>query len=215
MANSSLLGLALYLLLFNVCCAQIEQMPMQFGRQHRLQGLRQRWKTECRFERVQGLQPSRRVESEAGISEYWDVRGDREDEDSFSKGIHGAVIPGCPETYESGQSQRSQEQHQKVRAIREGDIVAAPAGVAQWIYNNGDSPLVIVTFIDVANPANQLDLFARRFHLGGNPQKEQQTEQQMLRQSRSQRSESAAERRNPNGNKDCPSEGRGSDLEPR
>ena len=79
------------------------------------------------------------------------------------RGIHGAVLPGCPDTYEvsAPQGQRSEERHQKVREIRQGDIVATPTGVAQWLYNNGDSPLVVVSFIDVGNQANQLDLFAR------------------------------------------------------
>ena len=87
------------------------------------------------------------------------------------RGIHGAVIPGCPETFESaglGQSQgqgQGQEKHQKVREIRQGDIVAVPAGVAQWLYNNGDSPLVVVSFVDVGNKANQLDLSARVQHI--------------------------------------------------
>lgn len=41
----------------------------------------------------------------------------------------------------------------------------------------------------------------QRFHLGGNPQKDQRTEQEMRLQSRSRRSEKGAdERRNPNGN---------------
>ena len=91
------------------------------------------------------------------------------------RGIHGAVIPGCPETFERGTSQQSRgyqaqgsdEQHQKVREIREGDMVALPAGVADWVYNNGDSPLVLVSFIDVGNPANQLDQNTRvNLHYG-------------------------------------------------
>lgn len=86
------------------------------------------------------------------------------------RGIHGAAIPGCPQTFERGSSQQSRsrsfkgssdEEHQKVREIKEGDIVAAPAGVAQWVFNNGDSPLVLVSFIDVGNQANQLDQSAR------------------------------------------------------
>ena len=83
------------------------------------------------------------------------------------RGIQGAVFPGCPETYQSGsqqsQSQRdrqqdSNDQHQKIRQIKEGDVIALPAGVAHWIYNNGESQLVLVSLVDVANAANQLDL---------------------------------------------------------
>ncbi|GMN53402.1 hypothetical protein TIFTF001_022534 [Ficus carica] len=236
-ASSSFLCLALgSVLLFHVCFAQIEQMPLRSGhdQQHRKQ--QQRWQTECRLDRLNALQPSRRVQSEAGVSEYWDLESDNQLQCAgvsavrhtiqnrglllpfFSNapvifyviqgmGFHGAVIPGCPETFEESgfqQSQRSQEQHQKVREIFEGDIVAAPAGVAQWVYNNGDSPLVLVSFTDVGNQANQLDLNTRRFHIGGNPQKDQRSEQEMRQQSQSlsrrRRSESASERRNPNGN---------------
>lgn len=96
------------------------------------------------------------------------------------------MIPGCPETFESlstqeawregmergmrggrfqgqgqGQGQgrqgRFQDQHQKIRHLRQGDIFAMPAGVAHWAYNNGDEPLVAVILIDTSNHANQLD----------------------------------------------------------
>ena len=79
------------------------------------------------------------------------------------RGFHGAVIPGCPETFQSsGQNSRdrresSQDHHQKVRQVREGDVVALPSGVADWFYNNGDSPLVLVQLLDTSNAANQLD----------------------------------------------------------
>ncbi|XVF28599.1 hypothetical protein REPUB_Repub15cG0043700 [Reevesia pubescens] len=97
------------------------------------------------------------------------------------RGIQGAVFAGCPETYQSG-SQQSQSQgdrqqgsndrHQKIRQIKEGDVIALPAGVAHWIYNNGETRLVLVSLIDVANVANQLDLNFRNFFLAGNPQEE-------------------------------------------
>lgn len=87
------------------------------------------------------------------------------------RGVQGAAIPGCPETFQSDSSsqargsRRSQEstrdQHQKVRQIREGDIIAVPAGVAHWIYNDGDSQLVLVSLLDTSNQANQLDENAR------------------------------------------------------
>ncbi|XVE81854.1 hypothetical protein DITRI_Ditri15bG0099500 [Diplodiscus trichospermus] len=97
------------------------------------------------------------------------------------RGIQGAVFPGCPETYQSGSQQsRSQrdrqqgsnDQHQKIRQIKEGDVLALPAGVPHWIYNNGDSHLVLVSLVDVANADNQLDLNFRKFFLAGNPQEE-------------------------------------------
>lgn len=87
------------------------------------------------------------------------------------RGIHGAVFPGCPETYQDQQQQqshqsegsRSQDQHQKVRQLREGDIVAVPTGSAHWIYNNGQSQLVLVALVDVGNSDNQLDQYLRVF----------------------------------------------------
>ena len=82
------------------------------------------------------------------------------------RGIQGAIFPGCAETYQS-QSQQSQtghdkqqsstDQHQKIRQFKEGDVIALPAGVAHWIYNNGQSQLVLVSLVDVGNSANQLD----------------------------------------------------------
>jgi hypothetical protein len=36
-------------------------------------------------------------------------------------------------------------------------VVALPSGVADWFYNDGDSPLVLVQLLDTSNPANQLD----------------------------------------------------------
>ncbi|SMB28184.1 hypothetical protein SPRA44_210027 [Serratia proteamaculans] len=36
------------------------------------------------------------------------------------------------------------DQHQRVRKIREGDVVALPAGTAHWEFNNDESPLTVV-----------------------------------------------------------------------
>ncbi|MDK0701803.1 cupin domain-containing protein, partial [Clostridium perfringens] len=63
-------------------------------------------------------------------------------------------------------------QHQKVRQIREGDVIALPAGVAHWIYNRGQSNLVLVSLYDVGNAANQLDQLFRKFFLAGSPPQE-------------------------------------------
>ncbi|KAM5563483.1 prunin 1 Pru du 6 [Rosa sericea] len=73
------------------------------------------------------------------------------------------------------QGQESFEQldrHQKVRRIREGDVIAIPAGVTYWSYNDGDQPLVAVNLLDISNQQNQLDRNPRRFYLAGNPQDE-------------------------------------------
>ncbi|XP_030507980.1 11S globulin subunit beta [Cannabis sativa] len=242
-SSTSLLCFTLFsLLLSHACFAQIEQMPQrsQRGGQQRQQ---HRWQSQCQFQRLNARQPNRRVECEAGVSEYWDIQNTEDDElhcagvetarhtiqrrglllPSFlnapmmfyviqGRGIHGAVIPGCPETFERGTSSpssrgyrsegaSSDEQHQKVREIKEGDMVAMPAGVADWVYNNGDSPLVLIAFVDVGNQANQLDQFSRRFHLAGNPHREQKTQQQVRArsQSRSQLRRESGEQ-TPNGN---------------
>ena len=81
------------------------------------------------------------------------------------RGINGVMITGCPETYQS--SQQSQEgdtshrefrdQHQKIRRFQQGDVIALPAGVAHWCYNDGDSDLVTVVVEDTGNHQNQLD----------------------------------------------------------
>lgn len=81
-------------------------------------------------------------------------------------GIRGVAMPGCPETYETDlrRSQSSgnfRDQHQKIRHFREGDLLVLPAGVSQWIYNRGQSDLILVVFVDTRNVANQIDPFAR------------------------------------------------------
>ncbi|KAJ9543527.1 hypothetical protein OSB04_023234 [Centaurea solstitialis] len=96
------------------------------------------------------------------------------------KGVLGVVLPGCPETYESSSKQqfsdlsqrrgpRIQDRHQNVQNFNPGDVVAIPAGAAHWIYNDGNTELVVVVFFDTHNNANQLDANRRRFYLAGNP----------------------------------------------
>ncbi|XP_050218014.2 legumin B-like [Mercurialis annua] len=223
MAYSYLLSLGLcVLVLLHNSVAQIEQVTSRPSGQEKSQR-QQRWqRDECQLNRINAVEPSRRFQSEAGLTEIWDendqqfqcvgivamrhtiqakglllpqyVNGPKLIYVVQGRGIQGAVIPGCPETYQSpsesqftagaGQSQR--DQHQKVRQIREGDVIALPAGVAQWIYNNGRSPLVLVQIIDTSNPANQLDQNHRDFFLAGNPQREVQS-QRGERSLRSQR----------------------------
>ncbi|KAK3041358.1 hypothetical protein RJ639_002339 [Escallonia herrerae] len=87
------------------------------------------------------------------------------------RGIQGTVIPGCAETYESDQltreKQRPIDRHQKIRRFREGDILALPAGVALWFYNDGEESAVSVSLLDIGNEANQLDQQFRNFFLAG------------------------------------------------
>ncbi|XWS13856.1 hypothetical protein CRYUN_Cryun36dG0074900 [Craigia yunnanensis] len=176
MAYSSLFSLSLcFLLVFSGCSAQLQQITSRSQPQQR----QRRFRTECQIQNLNAVEPKHRFKSEAGVTEFWD-----QNEEQFQcagRGIQGAVFPGCPETYQSGsqqsQSQRdrqqgSNDQHQKIRQIKEGDVIALPAGVAHWIYNNGESQLVLVSLVDVANVANQLDLNFRKFFLAGNPQEE-------------------------------------------
>ncbi|KAF7154727.1 hypothetical protein RHSIM_Rhsim01G0263200 [Rhododendron simsii] len=110
------------------------------------------------------------------------------------RGIQGVMMSGCPETYQSSQQsegggrregggQRFRDQHQKIRRFREGDVIALPAGVAHWCYNDGDSELVVVIMEDLGNHQNQLDNNPRKFFLAGNPQQQGQGQQQHQRES--------------------------------
>ncbi|KAL7198576.1 hypothetical protein ACSBR2_020962 [Camellia fascicularis] len=104
------------------------------------------------------------------------------------KGFQGIMIPGCPENFQSsqqsqeGQSRRFQDQHQKIRNLREGDVIALPAGIAHWCYNNGEQDLVLLIIEDTSNDHNQLDNNPRKFFLAGNPQQSQQQQQQKKQQ---------------------------------
>ncbi|MED6204733.1 hypothetical protein PIB30_011706 [Stylosanthes scabra] len=112
----------------------------------------QRYPTKCRFDKLTALEPTKRVESEG-------------------TGILETVIPGCPETFR--EQTFHGDQHQKIHAAREGDVIVVPTGSAHWIYNNGETDLVILSVIDSANEDNQLDLKFRKFFLGGKPQEEE------------------------------------------
>ncbi|KAK6138873.1 hypothetical protein DH2020_027382 [Rehmannia glutinosa] len=87
----------------------------------------------------------------------------------------GNCDSGCAETYESGSQSQSDrrrrftDRHQKVRQFRQGDLIALPAGLTLWFYNNGNEPLVTVALLDTGNEANQLDQQFRNFFLAGSP----------------------------------------------
>ncbi|KAM7526715.1 hypothetical protein LguiA_016617 [Lonicera macranthoides] len=99
-----------------------------------------------------------------------------------SRGVLGAMVPGCPETYQSSQPPQQQQggqrsrrdQHQKIHHFRQGDVIALPAGIAHWSYNDGNEQLVLVVVHDTGNYQNQLDQNLREFFLAGNQQEEQQ-----------------------------------------
>lgn len=60
-----------------------------------------------------------------------------------------------------GEGRRFQDQHQRIRRFRRGDIIALPTGVAHWVYNDGNRPIIAVILLDVTNNENQLDLNPR------------------------------------------------------
>ncbi|XAR48963.1 hypothetical protein NMG60_11031963, partial [Bertholletia excelsa] len=209
MGFSSLL-LLVFLVLFNGCLAQWGQpqreqwQGVRAQQRHRL-----RPKTDCSIQSLDALQPTRRIEAEAGVTEIWDpthkqfqcagvaaIRHVIQPRGLLlpsythasqlyyvvqGRGIQGTVLPGCPETYESGltfkaehDTKRRQDRHQKLREIRQGDIFALPAGLVHWAHNSGDLPLILVSIIDLGDDENHLDFYYRKFFLAGNPESRQQ-----------------------------------------
>ncbi|XP_071721607.1 11S globulin seed storage protein 2-like [Rutidosis leptorrhynchoides] len=104
------------------------------------------------------------------------------------EGIIGVHLPGCAETFDTGvQGQQQQQQqprrmrqqgqqvfgseqtdsHQKVHRFQQGDIIAIPAGVVHWAYNDANQEVVAIVMNDINNPNNQLDMQPRTFLLAG------------------------------------------------
>nr|GEW86289.1 11S globulin seed storage protein G3-like [Tanacetum cinerariifolium] len=198
-----------------------------FARQQQHQ---QQQQNLCQLRNIEALEPYDVVQAEAGVTEFWDAN-DQQFQCAgvdfirhriqpgglmlpsyvntpllslIERGnaVHGVILPGCPETYESSQVQQQQftgqgqrrgqgehggqqsvqtDRHQKVENLNKGDVVAIPVGAAHWIYNDGQEELVVVVFFDAQNKDNQLDEVKRRFFLAGNPGA--QSQQQQGRQS--------------------------------
>ncbi|KAK4418398.1 11S globulin seed storage protein Jug r 4 [Sesamum alatum] len=174
---------------------------------------------ECQIRSINAQEPSYSLQAEGGVTEFWDFKNDEFQCAGASlrrhrlqpralmlplyhnapvlvyvvqgRGIHGLMISGCPETFESsqqrgeqseeGRRQRFRDRHQKIEEFRQGDIVAIPAGAAHWAYNDGDQELVVVVLHDNANNANQLDQNPRTFLLAGNPERGQEQQQGLRR----------------------------------
>ncbi|KAK9993446.1 hypothetical protein SO802_023149 [Lithocarpus litseifolius] len=155
MAKSIFLYTSLCLLvLFNGCLARRSWRQQQFN--------------QCQLDRLNALEPNNRIEAEAGVIESWDPNDPQFQCVGVAVvrryGICGTILPGCPNTYQESQQEQGQDrrfqqrdQLQKIRNFRQGDIIALPAGVAHWMYNDGESEVVAVTFLDTNNQANQLD----------------------------------------------------------
>lgn len=104
------------------------------------------------------------------------------------QGLIGVHFPGCAETFSQGSQQEQGQQggsqsqqsdrYQKAHRIRQGDIVALPAGAAHWCFNDGNEELVAVSVTDLNNPSNQLDQKLRLFYLAGSPPRQGQHSQQ-------------------------------------
>ncbi|KAI6694120.1 hypothetical protein NL676_021830 [Syzygium grande] len=185
MATKTMTVLAFVLLLqYASCYAQIDQVTLQGQRLSRFGG------GECWIERLDMLELSRRIEAEAGVSKLWD-----EDEDQLQcagvavvrhiirqRGLFLPAFTNAPEllyvvqVQDGGQmrGERTQDRHQKVRQILEGNILAMPARATHWIYNQGQSDLVIVSIVDLGNQENQLDQSFRKFFPAGDPQQGRQ-----------------------------------------
>jgi hypothetical protein len=87
------------------------------------------------------------------------------------RGFAGLTFPGCPATFQQqfqpfdqaqfaqgqSQSQKFVDEHQKVHSFKQGDVIALPAGIVHWCYNDADVPVVAVYVFDVNNNANQLE----------------------------------------------------------
>ncbi|XP_068650876.1 cocosin 1-like [Aristolochia californica] len=206
MARAILAALSV-LLLCGVSLAQLDQ-PLPWT-QSPPQG-RFRVQSQCRLENLRALEPTERFDAEAGLIEYF-AENDEQLEcagvavrrttvasrglllPEYSnapklvyilqgRGYTGALIPGCPESFQSVQrqsqqteergSERYRDQHQKIREFREGDILALPAGVAYWCYNDGETPVIAIELFDTSNNVNQLDENLRKFQLAGNPRRQ-------------------------------------------
>ncbi|KAF0900532.1 hypothetical protein E2562_032127 [Oryza meyeriana var. granulata] len=211
--------------------------------------------------RIRALEPTRRVDSEAGHTEFYDEHDGQLSCAGVSaaritiqrnglllpsysnsprlayivqgKGSVGVVIPGCPETYQETSSSHQEQQedderrrgrrrgeerrrssegeesesedeeetgrrsfeqsirdeHQRITTVRQGDVVAIPAGAPFWVHNDGDGALVAIAVYDVSNSANQLDPTSRRFRLAGG-----QTSSEGRREGESESSEPETER---------------------
>ncbi|KAI3469779.1 hypothetical protein Pfo_026442 [Paulownia fortunei] len=151
MANALFFCLCLsFLFLFHACIAQLELpqqqlwQSLQKGQQHRL-----RAKTHCRIQQLNAQEPSYRLESEAGVTEFWDTNSEEFECAGVEfvrhviepnglllpyytnapqlvyivqgHGIQGTIIPGCAETYESESSYSSSEEGEEGQGRRRSD----------------------------------------------------------------------------------------------
>ncbi|KAL6646744.1 hypothetical protein ACP70R_015438 [Stipagrostis hirtigluma subsp. patula] len=216
---STVLPLCLSLLFFQASLAQLPfGSPWQSSRGFRGDQPSQQ---QCSFERLAALEPGLQKRLEAGIEQRYGteknsdfrcagldvwhyvieskglllpsyMNGNKLAYIAQGRGIFGALLPGCPATYQStwsslqqqmsqaaeGQfSQQFRDEHQQIQQFRQGDLIALMAGVPLWLYNNGDSPVVLVAIADNTNSANQLNPSIRKFLLAGNMRRPDQQQE--------------------------------------
>ncbi|XP_061341702.1 legumin A-like [Gastrolobium bilobum] len=191
MAKLLVLSFSLCFLFFSGCLASKEQQSQQNECQlERLQalkpdnriesegGLIETWNPNNKAFRCAGVALSRCTLQRNGLRRPFYTNAPQEIFIQQGNGVFGIIFPGCPETYEKpqesqkGRSQRPQDRHQKVHRFREGDVIAVPTGVAFWMYNDEDTPVVAVSLLDTSSNQNQLDQLPRRFYLAGNHEQE-------------------------------------------
>ncbi|KAJ3679396.1 hypothetical protein LUZ60_017407 [Juncus effusus] len=154
----SLISFSLCLfILFHGCIAQIG-----FGGQSLFQSARGSGSDQraCPFDRLEAIGPPRRVQSEAGFIELYE-----------EKNAAQLECAGLSSNKESeSETQRLRDEHQKVHRIRQGDIIAIPADVTRWVYNDRDVPLAAVVVLDISSTNNRHKLRQREFLLAGRSQ---------------------------------------------
>ncbi|KAH7530540.1 hypothetical protein JRO89_XSUnG0023800 [Xanthoceras sorbifolium] len=176
---SSLLSFSLCLLiLFHSCSAQISQVTSRSRQQQ------QRYQTQCNIQNLNALEPQQRVESEAGYTEFWDQYDEQLQCANVAVIRHtiqqkGLLVPSYTNSPQLIYVMDFKELHSRVVPIHTNiqknnhrDSPQVRGGVAHWIYNRGQSNLVLVSLYDVGNAANQLDQLFRKFFLAGSPPQE-------------------------------------------
>ncbi|KAK1283288.1 hypothetical protein QJS10_CPB21g00047 [Acorus calamus] len=176
---------------------------------------------QCRIQRLTASRPSRKIQSEGGVTELWD-----ENEEQFQcagvAAMRNVIQPNSlslpnyspsprlvyiQKEEQSGRRRRSGDQHQKVHRIRRGEIVAIPAGAAHWCYNDGNEELVAVSITDVNSQSNQLDQNPRSFYLaGGQPSIRRPSEREGQQEREEEQRERERRQRRQRGRKESESE---------
>ncbi|KAL5202224.1 hypothetical protein ABZP36_013176 [Zizania latifolia] len=153
------LGFSIFCL-FLLCHGSLAQLLSQSPSQW--QSSRRGSPRECRFDQLQAFEPIRTVKSQAGVTEVYDVS---------NKLFQCTGVSVVRQTYQQqfqqswqsqsfegqSQSQKFRDEHQKIQHFRQGDVVALPASVAHWCYNDGEVPTVAIYVSDIFSSANQLD----------------------------------------------------------